>query len=74
MIEELNRLVVDLKHRRGRHDNYNTQSSQQKGSKMYSTKKKEEEKKKKKSDRSSKAHKVQVDIAVIDVVEPKNAA
>ena len=72
MIEELNRLVVDLKHRRGRHDNYNTQSSQQKGSKMYSTKKKEEEKKK--SDRSSKAHKVQVDIAVIDVVEPKNAA
>ena len=72
MIEELNRLVVDLKHRRGRHDNYNTQSSQQKGSKMYSTKKKEEEKKK--SDRSSKAHKVQVDIAVIDVAEPKNAA
>ena len=40
MIEELNRLAVDLKHRRGRHDNYNTQPFRQKGSKMYSAKKK----------------------------------
>ena len=33
-IEELNRLTVDLKLRLGQHDNYNTPSSQQKGSKM----------------------------------------
>ena len=38
---------------------YNTPSSQQKGSKMYSTKKKEEEEKKKKSDTSSKTRKDQ---------------
>ena len=36
--------------------------------------KKEGEKKRKKSDRSSKAHKVQVDTSIIDVVEPKNTA
>ena len=40
MIEELNRLVVDLKHRRGRHGNYDAQPFLQKGSKMYSAKKK----------------------------------
>ena len=40
MIEELNRLAVDPKHRRGLHDSYNTQPSRQKGSKMYSAKKK----------------------------------
>ena len=76
MIEELNRLVVDLKHGRGRHDNYNTQPSRQKGSQMYSAKKKRGwlGGKKKKSDISSKIHKVQVGTAVIDVVEPKNAA
>lgn len=48
VIEELNRLVSELKRRLGRHDNYNTPPSQQKGSKMYSTKKKEEEEEKKK--------------------------
>ena len=32
MIEELNRLAVDLKHRLGLHDSYNTQPSRQKGS------------------------------------------
>ena len=58
-IEELNRLAVDLKLRLGQHDNYNTPSSQQKGSKMYSTKKKEEEEKKKKSGTSSKIRKGQ---------------
>ena len=59
-IKELNRLTVDLKLRLGQHDNYNTQSSQQKGSKMYSTKKKEEEEeKKKKSGTSSKIRKGQ---------------
>ena len=58
-IEELNRLIVDLKLQLGQqHDNYNTPSSQQKGSKMYSTKKKEEEEKKK-SDTSSKTRKNQ---------------
>ena len=75
MIEELNRLAVDLKHRRGRHDNYNTQPFRQKGSKMYSAKKKRGGGgggKKKKSDVSSKVHKVQVGTAVIDVVEPEN--
>ena len=36
--------------------------------------KKEGEKKKKKSYRSPKAHKVQVDTTIIDMVEPKNAA
>ena len=40
MIEELNRLAVDLKHRRGRHGNYDAQPFRQKGSKMYSAKKK----------------------------------
>ena len=40
MIEELNRLIVDLKHRRGRHGNYDAQPFLQKGSKMYSAKKK----------------------------------
>ena len=59
MIEELNRLIVDLKLRLCQHDNYNTPSSQQRGSKMYSTKKKKEEEKKKKSDTSSKTRKDQ---------------
>ena len=58
-IEQLNRLIVDLKLRLGQHDNYNTPPSQQRESKMYSTKKKEEEEKEKKSGTSSKTRKGQ---------------
>ena len=60
VIEELNRLVYELKHRLGRHDNYNTLPSQQKGSKMYRHKeKKRRRRKEKEGRRSSKARKGQ---------------
>ena len=74
MIEELNRLAVDPKHRRSRHDNYNTGHPGKRDQRCTVQRKKEWEKKRKKSDRSSKAHKVQVDTSIIDVVEPKNTA
>ena len=63
MIEELNRLVVDLKHRWGRHDNCNTCHPGKRDQRCTVQRKKEGEKKRKKSDRSSKAHKVQVGTA-----------
>ena len=39
MVEELRRAVADLKRRLGQHDNYNTPSSQKKGSRVSGTRK-----------------------------------
>ena len=77
-VEELNRLVSELKRRLGRHANYNTPPSQQKGSKMYSTKKKEEEEEKKEGRRIVKDAKdkrnAMVRQAAKDCVEVRGAA
>ena len=62
-------MTVDLKLRLGQHDNYNTPSSQQRGSKMYSTKKKEEEEKEKKSDTSSKTSRIKRDTMMRQTVK-----